>query len=239
MSRAASISRRRISVMFSRTSGRSILGFRIEPRSPPVQVTTCTSTPCATYIAVLAAPLLDSSSGWACTCIRRRPVEGRVSGMRTMLFVGPSSPHRSLALVEDPDAARTAMLERRYGTRRPGRRLASSWSPSWSRVAGLGWLVWAAIVHANPAVDADVASFDVKSVHRVDATVAGPGARPRQRRHLPAAGQRRRTTPWSGSTGSRRRTPRPAGEDRRRATRTRTSAARSTQPGRRCTPVDG
>ncbi len=36
---------------------------------------------------------------------------------------------------------------------------------------GLGWLAWAAIFHANPAVDADVASFDVTSVHRVDATV--------------------------------------------------------------------
>ncbi len=62
---------RRISAMFSSTSGRSILGFRIEPRSPPVHVTTCTSTPSATYFAVVAAPLLDSSSGWACTCIRR------------------------------------------------------------------------------------------------------------------------------------------------------------------------
>src|SRR5699024_9063797 len=34
--------------------------------------TTCTSTPSATYFAVLAAPLLDSSSGWAWTCISRR-----------------------------------------------------------------------------------------------------------------------------------------------------------------------
>src|SRR4051794_16155661 len=57
--------------MFASTSGRSIFGFRIEPRSPPVQVTTCTSTPSATYLAVVAAPLLDSSSGWACTCIKR------------------------------------------------------------------------------------------------------------------------------------------------------------------------
>ncbi len=88
-----------------------------------------------------------------------------------MLFVGPSSPHRSLALVEDPDAARTAMLERRYGTRRPGRRLAFIVVTVLLAGAALGWLVWAAIVHANPAVDADVASFDVKSVHRVDATV--------------------------------------------------------------------
>ena len=87
-----------------------------------------------------------------------------------MLF-GVPPPHRNLAHVEDPDLARTAMLERRYGTRRPGRRLAVIVVTVLVAGAGLGWLVWAAIVHANPAVDADVASFDVRSVHRIDATV--------------------------------------------------------------------
>jgi len=53
--------------MFSHTSGRSIFGFNTEPRSPPVQVATATRTPSATYLAVVAAPLDDSSSGWACT----------------------------------------------------------------------------------------------------------------------------------------------------------------------------
>ena len=43
--------------MFASTSGRSILGFRIEPRSPPVQVTTCTSTPSDTYLAVRRSTL--------------------------------------------------------------------------------------------------------------------------------------------------------------------------------------
>ena len=59
--------------MFSHTSGRSILALSTEPRSPPVQVTTWTSTPSVTYFAVDAAPLLDSSSGWAWTCMSRRP----------------------------------------------------------------------------------------------------------------------------------------------------------------------
>ena len=63
------------------------------------------------------------------------------------------------------------MLERRYGTRRPGRRLAVIVVTVLVAGAGLGWLFWAAIVHANPAVDADVAGFHVKSVHRVEATV--------------------------------------------------------------------
>ena len=36
--------------MFSQTSGRSILALSTEPRSPPVQVATWTSTPSATYL---------------------------------------------------------------------------------------------------------------------------------------------------------------------------------------------
>ena len=36
--------------MLASTSGRSIFGLRIEPRSPPVQVATWTSTPSATYL---------------------------------------------------------------------------------------------------------------------------------------------------------------------------------------------
>src|SRR5689334_21428803 len=55
--------------MFSHTSGRSSLGLSTLPRSPPVQVTTSTSTPSLTYLAIAAAPLLDSSSGWTCTAI--------------------------------------------------------------------------------------------------------------------------------------------------------------------------
>ena len=80
MSRARCISSRRISVMFSHTSGRSIFALSTEPRSPPVQVATWTSTPSATYFAVDAAPLLDSSSGWAWTCMSRSPVRGSAAG---------------------------------------------------------------------------------------------------------------------------------------------------------------
>src|SRR5207302_86725 len=57
--------------MFSRTPGLSIAGFSTLPASPPVQLTTITSAPSATYLAIVAAPLLDSSSGCACTAIRR------------------------------------------------------------------------------------------------------------------------------------------------------------------------
>ena len=109
ISRAASISCRRISVMFSSTSGRSIFGFRIEPRSPPVQVTTWTSTPSLTYFTVEAAPLLDSSSGWACTCIRR--------SMPTILGMGAECENPS---GERPDVR--ALRRRQPGTPPDGHR---------------------------------------------------------------------------------------------------------------------
>jgi hypothetical protein len=63
------------------------------------------------------------------------------------------------------------MLRQRYGTHRPRRRIAGIVVVVLLAGAGLGWLAWAAIFHANPAVDADVASFDVRGPHRIDATV--------------------------------------------------------------------
>src|SRR5919107_1514560 len=71
ISRARDISSTRIWGRRSQTSGRSMAGLSTEPRSPPVQVATRTRAPSATYLAMVAAPLLDSSSGWACTASRR------------------------------------------------------------------------------------------------------------------------------------------------------------------------
>ena len=126
ISRAASISWRRISEMFSSTSGRSIFGFRIDPRSPPVQVTTWTSTPSATYFAVLAAPLLDSSSGWAWTCMRRN--------MRSILEWGGDRPR-------DPIRNRTPVT--------PTLLVAAS---AVLAAVFLGWLVWVILYHGRPLV---------------------------------------------------------------------------------------
>src|ERR1700722_8832461 len=53
------------------TSGRSMAALSTLPRSPPVMVATRTSAPSLTYLAIVAAPLLDSSSGCACTAMRR------------------------------------------------------------------------------------------------------------------------------------------------------------------------
>src|SRR3954453_6851172 len=71
ISRARSISWTRICGSRSQTSGRSIAGFSTEPRSPPVQVATSPRAPSATYFAIVAAPLLDSSSGCAWTASSR------------------------------------------------------------------------------------------------------------------------------------------------------------------------
>src|SRR5690606_3559154 len=66
---ASAISRRRTSA--SGPFVRTYDCFRMSPRSPPAHDTTTTSAPCAAYLASVAAPLLDSSSGWACTAMRR------------------------------------------------------------------------------------------------------------------------------------------------------------------------
>src|SRR6476469_6368839 len=71
ISRARSISSARICGSRSHTSGRSMAGFSTEPRSPPVHVATRTRAPSATYFAIVAAPLLDSSSGCAWTASSR------------------------------------------------------------------------------------------------------------------------------------------------------------------------
>ena len=69
-------------------------GFRMSPRSPPVQDTTSTSTPSWTYRAIEAAPLLDSSSGWACTAINRSFSRGSGRLARVVgLVVTDISPH--------------------------------------------------------------------------------------------------------------------------------------------------
>src|SRR5215469_17417546 len=81
--------------MSALTSGRSIAGFRMSPRSPPVIVQTRTSAPSLTYLAIVAAPLLDSSSGCACTAISRSfpwsmggsdPWDGNVDSLRLYSF---------------------------------------------------------------------------------------------------------------------------------------------------------
>ncbi|VXC60182.1 hypothetical protein ARTHRO9AX_80386 [Arthrobacter sp. 9AX] len=69
---ARSISRRRAPAMSRRGCGSpSTAGFWMSPRDPSVQVATMTSTPEAAYFAMVAAPLLDSSSGWAWTASSR------------------------------------------------------------------------------------------------------------------------------------------------------------------------
>src|SRR6516225_11867512 len=77
ISLALAISSRRIRGRLARTSGRSIALLRISPRSPPVRVATMTSAPERTYRTIVAAPLLDSSSGCACTASRRSPAYGK------------------------------------------------------------------------------------------------------------------------------------------------------------------
>src|SRR4051812_9826187 len=156
--------------MWAAMSGRSILGFRIEPRSPPVQVATCTSTPCATYIAVLAAPLLDSSSGWAWTCMSRRPSPGRAAtGCEDMVAsLGVGADHATMRDVEQA-------LTERYAAPPAWRRPLTIGAVVVLAAVALAWLAWATLDQANPRVESDLLGWEVVDAHaataRIDVTI--------------------------------------------------------------------
>src|SRR5215475_4838854 len=109
ISRARAISSRRTAVRLARISGRSIALLSMSPRSPPVRVQTMTSAPERTYRAIVAAPLLDSSSGCACTAISRNRAG------RCWRFVAPGS---SGMTGERPLCQRGRVLS--HATRAPG-----------------------------------------------------------------------------------------------------------------------
>src|SRR5260370_8798009 len=82
MARPIASSARLMPGRLARISGLSIALLRMSPRSPPVSVQTRTSAPSRTYFAIVAAPLLDSSSGWACTAISRSGPSPHASAVR-------------------------------------------------------------------------------------------------------------------------------------------------------------
>src|SRR4051794_5886717 len=132
-------------------------GLRMLPRSPPVQVTTWTSTPSATYRAIVAAPLLDSSSGCAWTAIRRR-------WSFTRQFCPTQPLNTSRGPVNEPGRARPPG---RYGENSRGRRVALVVAVALVAASFLGWLGWAAWRAANPDTRSEVISFQVLDDHRV------------------------------------------------------------------------
>ena len=156
---ASAISARRSRAMSARFSGVSRREFRIVPRSPPVHVATITRTPSATYLAVVAAPLEDSSSGWAWTWSSRSASDPCMAG------IVARQPRREAAPPTRMDAMTTDAAERlarRYPRPRTPRWL---WVVVAVTAAAIGavWLVWVAVVGANPPVSARIASFQVTS----------------------------------------------------------------------------
>jgi hypothetical protein len=62
-------------------------------------------------------------------------------------------------------------MEDRYGTASPRRRMALIAATTVLGVVFLGWVIWAAWLHANPEIDAAVASFDISSDHAVQVQI--------------------------------------------------------------------
>lgn len=68
-------------------------------------------------------------------------------------------------------------MQERYGTRDPRRRVLLIAATTVLAAVFLGWLAWAALFHATPALDASVTAYDVVDTHevrvKVDARFAG------------------------------------------------------------------
>jgi len=56
----------------------------------------------------------------------------------------------------------------RYGTDHPRRRIVIWVATTLLAIVFLIWVAWVAIFHSNPAIDSEVASFNVVSDHRID-----------------------------------------------------------------------
>jgi hypothetical protein len=74
--------------------------------------------------------------------------------------------------VTDPAAPdRTAALDQRYGRRTSRRRPVAVAAVVVVAVAGLAWLLWAAVWHSNPPVASRLVSFEVTSSTSVVAVI--------------------------------------------------------------------
>ena len=156
--------------MFASTSGRSIFGLRIEPRSPPVQVDD-----------VDVDALGDVHRG-----ARRRPCSTRRRGGRARASAGARSRGR-LGRCGHGDQPRCRRIDRvsaqtdladRYGAPAPWRR-RRRWSPAaWSlALAFLGWLAWADLGARRPRRSTPSSSaFDVVDEHTATAVGRASGS---------------------------------------------------------------
>ena len=133
----------------------------------------------------VAAPLLDSSSGWAWTCMSRRPAPGRAAGSGDMVA--------SLGVtMSDVDSS---TLTERYGApsprggdgcdRRPG---SSCWRAGRARLAGLGDVRARRPRRSSPSWWASTSVDAHQATARFGSTVQRRG---RRGRRCTAAGLRR------------------------------------------------
>ena len=176
---------RRISPMLASTSGRSIAGLRIEPRSPPVQVATSTSTPRRRTSPWSPRPCSTRRPGAhaRAAAAGARPGGPPVARMGHSVIVPGAARASPTPTTERPsslgrecthngqvsDAAER--LRRRYPALAGAPTAADRrWSASVCAIA-LGWLIWAALFHSRPAVAAQVSAYTVVSDTAIDVTL--------------------------------------------------------------------
>lgn len=63
------------------------------------------------------------------------------------------------------------VLQERYGTGHPRRRIVLIVATSVLAVTFISWLAWAAWFHSDPAIDADLTSYEIVGTHEARARV--------------------------------------------------------------------
>ena len=162
-------------------------GLRIEPRSPPVQVTTSTSTPSATYWAVRRRALARLVVGVGVHVHEPEAVaRARVTMGCWDMSRQPRIGSVRLAVEHDPDRA----VRRALGVAAVGRRSRPSSCSPWSRLA---WLAWAASTSPRPKVESQLVALRRRSTqHAVAARIDVRLASRHDRRDLHGRGPRQR-----------------------------------------------
>jgi hypothetical protein len=64
------------------------------------------------------------------------------------------------------------VMQERYGTASPRRRVVLRVVTGLLAIVFLGWLAWVVIFHSDPAIEAELKAYDVIDAHQVDVRLA-------------------------------------------------------------------
>ena len=98
---------------------------------------------------------------------------------RSLVSRRPGAPDTLVAMETARTSSHDEMMAARYGTPGPGRRWVLIGTVAVLAVVSLGWLLWAAFVHATPEASSKLVAFEVLDDHTATAALVvdmDPGA---------------------------------------------------------------